>query len=500
MAAVRREALAFAAFVTEFEPANVPLVVVEMCGAEPTLATIAEGGGGFIARFVHRRDGLAGGLGLFLAERFPSRLRFHKAPRWCGLYASWRIWEEESEAAKTRGQPREPWSAAFDPLKRSPYNGIRWSARDTGAPGKLSSYEHSLEWLRYSGGVWLGWLGYVRLSMRKNTRQGASQVPASRKFSSSRTLLTSGRESFLCRPAGSPRKLKNAMAGRPVVQKTEKEPVEIKLAHSPDSDDAFMFYALATHKLATPGYKYTHILSDIQTLNEAALTETYDVTAVSFAAYPSIRDKYVLLDCGASFGEGYGPIVVSAKPMKKEDIKGRRIGVPGLKTTAYLSLKLYEPEFEAVVMPFDKILDAVQNELVEAGLLIHEGQLMYPQLGMHKVLDLGIWWQEMTGLPLPLGGNAVKKSLGPEMGRLIAKTIRESVEYGLEHRDDALKYAMQFARDMETELADQFVGMYVNKWTLGYGEKGKTAVKELIERGTKAGLLAGPAKVEFLSE
>ncbi len=290
------------------------------------------------------------------------------------------------------------------------------------------------------------------------------------------------------------------MAGRPAAQKTEQAPVEIKLAHSPDSDDAFMFYALATHKLATPGYKYTHILSDIQTLNEAALVETYDVTAVSFAAYPSIRDKYVLLDCGASFGEGYGPIVVSAKSMKKEDIKGKRIGVPGLKTTAYLSLKLYEPDFEAVVMPFDKILDAVQNEMVEAGLLIHEGQLLYPQMGLHKVLDLGVWWQEITGLPLPLGGNAVKKSLGPEMGRLIAKTIRESVEYGLEHRDDALKYAMQFARDMETELADQFVGMYVNKWTLGYGEKGKAAVTELIQRGTKAGLLPGPAKIEFLSE
>ncbi len=286
---------------------------------------------------------------------------------------------------------------------------------------------------------------------------------------------------------------------RSATKSTEKT-VEIKLAHSPDSDDAFMFYALATHKLPTPGYKYSHVLSDIQSLNEAALTETYDVTAVSFAAYPSIRDKYVLLDCGASFGEGYGPIVVASKSLKKEDLKGKRIGVPGLKTSAYLSLKLFEPEFEAVVMPFDKILDAVQNELVEAGLLIHEGQLLYPQLGMHKVLDLGIWWQEQTGLPLPLGGNAVKKSIGPDVGRLIAKTIRESVSYGLEHREDALKYAMQFARDMETELADQFVGMYVNKWTLGYGEKGKQAVQELISRGVKAGIIAGPDTVEFLSE
>jgi len=290
------------------------------------------------------------------------------------------------------------------------------------------------------------------------------------------------------------------MAAQETALKPEKQTVEIKLAHSPDSDDAFMFYALATHKVPTPGYKYTHILSDIQTLNEAALSETYDVTAISFAAYPSIRDKYVLLDCGASFGEGYGPIVVSAKPMKRDEGKGKRIAVPGLKTTAYLTLKLFEPDFEAVVMPFDKILEAVQNELVDAGLLIHEGQLLFPQLGLHKVIDLGIWWQEQTGLPLPLGGNAVRKALGPDLGRLIARTIRESVEYGLEHREDALKYAMQFARDMETDLADQFVGMYVNKWTLGYGEKGRRAVNELIERGTAAGILPGPPSVEFLEE
>ena len=288
------------------------------------------------------------------------------------------------------------------------------------------------------------------------------------------------------------------MAGKQTASKTEKELVEIKLAHSPDSDDAFMFYALATHKLATPGYKYTHILSDIQSLNEAALTETYDVTAVSFAAYPSLRDKYVLLDCGASFGEGYGPIVVSTKSMKAGDIAGKRIGVPGLKTSAYLSLKLYEPNFEPVVMPFDKIIDAVQDELVDAGLLIHEGQLFYSQLGLHKVLDLGIWWQEMTGLPLPLGGNAVKRSLGPKLGLQIAQVIKDSVSYGLEHREEALNYAMQFARDMDTDLADKFVGMYVNKWTLGYGDRGKQAVRELIERGTKAGILPGPATVEFL--
>jgi len=290
------------------------------------------------------------------------------------------------------------------------------------------------------------------------------------------------------------------MAGNQTASRTEREPREIKLAHSPDSDDAFMFYALATHKLATPGYKYTHILSDIQSLNEAALRETYDVTALSFAAYPSLRDRYVLLDCGASFGEGYGPIVVATNAMKPRELKGKRIGVPGLKTSAYLTLRLFEADFEPVVMPFDKVIEAVRNEVVEAGLLIHEGQLFFPQLGLHRVIDLGIWWQELTKLPLPLGGNAVRRALGADLGRLVARTIRDSVAYGLEHREEALNYAMQFAREMDADLADKFVGMYVNKWTLGYGEKGKKAVRELIERGTAAGLLPGPAEVEFLAE
>ena len=288
------------------------------------------------------------------------------------------------------------------------------------------------------------------------------------------------------------------MAARQVASQTEKEPREIKLAHSPDSDDAFMFYALATHKLPTPGYKYTHILSDIQSLNEAALTETYDVTAVSFAAYPSLRDKYILLDCGASFGEGYGPIVVSTKSMRPQDLKGKRVGVPGLKTSAYLSLRLYQADFEAVVMPFDKIIEAVKNDVVEAGLLIHEGQLFFPQLGLHKVVDLGIWWQELTNLPLPLGGNAVRRALGPDMGRLISKTIRDSVSYGLEHREEALNYAMQFARDMDTELADKFVGMYVNERTLDYGPDGREAVRRLLDMGHKAGIIGPEAKVDWV--
>jgi 5,8-dihydroxy-2-naphthoate synthase len=290
------------------------------------------------------------------------------------------------------------------------------------------------------------------------------------------------------------------MAVKQVASKTGKEPREIKLAHSPDSDDAFMFYALATHKLPTPGFKYTHILSDIQSLNEAGLSETYDVTALSFAAYPSLRDKYLLLDCGASFGEGYGPVVVAAHSMKPHELKRKRVGVPGLKTTAYLTLKLFEPDFEPVVLPFDKIIEAVRNEVVQAGLLIHEGQLFFPQLGLHRVVDLGVWWQEHTSLPLPLGGNGVRRALGLELGRQVAKTIRNSVSYALEHREEALNYAMQFAREMDPDLADKFVGMYVNKWTLGYGERGKHAVRELIERGTAAGLLPGPPDIEFLEE
>lgn len=286
------------------------------------------------------------------------------------------------------------------------------------------------------------------------------------------------------------------MAGKQATTKA----VEIRVAHSPDSDDAFMFYALATHKLAPPGLKFSHVLADIETLNQAAMQEVYDVTALSFAAYPYLRDKYVLLDCGASFGEGYGPIVVASRPMKREELAGRRVGVPGLKTTAYLALKLYEPGFEPVVMAFDKILDAVRNEVVDAGLLIHEGQLLFPQLGLHRVVDLGHWWLEQTGLPLPLGGNAIRRALGAELGRRVARAIRESVEYALEHREEALNYAMQFARDMEADLADKFVGMYVNNWTLGYGERGRKAVKELLTRGMKAGLLPAPPTAEFLSE
>jgi 1,4-dihydroxy-6-naphthoate synthase len=274
----------------------------------------------------------------------------------------------------------------------------------------------------------------------------------------------------------------------------------LRLAHSPDSDDAFMFYALATGKVRLPGVKFTHVLCDIETLNQAARDETYDVTAVSFYGYAFVADKYVLLDCGASFGEGYGPIVVAAHPIKKNELAGRRIAIPGTLTTSYLALKLFEPNVQIVTMPFDKILDAVQAKDVEAGLLIHEGQLLFSEIGLHRVVDLGQWWQEETGLPLPLGANAIRRSLGPEMGRQVARIIRESVSYALEHREEALEYAMQFARDMDPGLADKFIGMYVNRWTLDYGDEERHAVRELLARGAAAGLVPASFKVEFLSE
>jgi 1,4-dihydroxy-6-naphthoate synthase len=274
----------------------------------------------------------------------------------------------------------------------------------------------------------------------------------------------------------------------------------LSLAHSPDSDDAFMFYALATGKVRLPGVKFEHVLCDIETLNNAAHHETYDVTAVSFYGYAFVADKYVLLDCGASFGEGYGPIVVSSHPLKKTDLAGRKIAIPGTRTTSYLALKLFEPNVETVTMPFDKILEAVQAKEVEAGLLIHEGQLLFQQVGLHRVIDLGQWWQETTSLPLPLGANAIRRSLGPELGYQVARIIRESVSYALEHRDAALNYALQFARDMDPVLADKFVGMYVNRWTLDYGDEGRRAVRELLARGAAIGMVPSGFEAEFLSE
>ena len=280
---------------------------------------------------------------------------------------------------------------------------------------------------------------------------------------------------------------------------TAHETTSLQLAHSPDSDDAFMFYALATGKVRLPGVKFNHVLQDIETLNQAAMTETYDVTAVSFYGYTFVADKYILLDCGASFGEGYGPIVVASHPIKKNELAGKKIAVAGTRTTSYLALKIFEPNVETVTMPFDKIMAAVQAREVEAGLLIHEGQLLFSQIGLHKVVDLGHWWQDSTGLPLPLGANAVRRSLGPAMGLQVSRIIRESVAYALEHREPAVEYALQFARDMDPDLADKFIGMYVNRWTLDYGQEGRRAVRELYQRGIAAGLISPSFKVDFLS-
>jgi 5,8-dihydroxy-2-naphthoate synthase len=281
---------------------------------------------------------------------------------------------------------------------------------------------------------------------------------------------------------------------------TAHETTSLQLAHSPDSDDAFMFYALATGKVRLPGVKFNHVLQDIETLNQAAMTETYDVTAVSFYGYTFVADKYILLDCGASFGEGYGPIVVASHPIKKDQLAGKKIAVAGTRTTSYLALKIFEPNVETVTMPFDKIMAAVQAREVEAGLLIHEGQLLFSQIGLHKVVDLGHWWQDSTGLPLPLGANAVRRSLGPDMGLQVSRIIRESVAYALEHREPAVEYALQFARDMDPDLADKFIGMYVNRWTLDYGEEGRRAVRELYQRGIAAGLIPPSFKFDFLSQ
>ena len=290
------------------------------------------------------------------------------------------------------------------------------------------------------------------------------------------------------------------MATKMSTPATAQEPLTLQLAHSPDSDDAFMFYALATGKVRLPGVKFNHVLCDIETLNHAAHKETYDVTAVSFYGYTFVADKYILLDCGASFGEGYGPIVVASHPIKKNELAGKKIAVAGTRTTSYLALKIFEPNVETVTMPFDKIMAAVQAKEVEAGLLIHEGQLLFSQIGLHKVVDLGQWWQESTGLPLPLGANAIRRSLGPDLGRQVGRIIRESVAYALEHREPAVQYALQFARDMEPRLAEKFIGMYVNRWTLDYGEEGRRAVRELYQRGIAAGLIAPSFTADFLSQ
>lgn len=271
----------------------------------------------------------------------------------------------------------------------------------------------------------------------------------------------------------------------------------ITVAHSPDSDDAFMFYGLATNKIATGNLRYDHVLEDIQTLNEKAREGVYDVTAVSFHAYSYVADKYVLLPHGASIGEGYGPIVVARDECKAEDLSRLKVAVPGTLTSAYLALRIMCPEFEYVVVPFDEIIEAVRDGQADAGLLIHEGQLFYQTFGLRKVVDLGEWWKERTGLPLPMGGNAVRRELGAETISLVSRHLRDSIQFSLDNREDALSYAMQFARDMDRALADRFVGMWVNQLTLDYTERGRLAVQRLLDEGAERGVIPHRVDVEF---
>ncbi len=271
----------------------------------------------------------------------------------------------------------------------------------------------------------------------------------------------------------------------------------VTVAHSPDSDDAFMFYGLATNKVRVPGLKFEHTLSDIETLNRKAMHGIYDVSAISFHAYPYVQEKYALMTVGGSVGDAYGPMIVASRTFSLAEIKKARIAVPGTMTTAYLVLKLFAPHITTDVVPFDQIIPQVLEGKYEAGLIIHEGQLTYSKSGLHRVVDLGKWWNDKTGLPLPLGGNAIRRNLGPETIAEVSAALRNSIQYALDHREEALQYAMQFARDLDAQLADKFVGMYVNERTLDYGDDGRQAVVKLLDMGYKAGIIPNRPKVEF---
>lgn len=274
---------------------------------------------------------------------------------------------------------------------------------------------------------------------------------------------------------------------------------KISIAHSPDSDDAFMFYGLATDHVTVPGYQFNHTLTDIETLNHKAIHEAYyDVTAISFHAYPYLQDKYALMTCGGSVGENYGPMIIAPRPYSLDEVRKVKIAIPGTLTTAYLALKLFAPEVETEVVPFDQIIPQVVAGKYDAGLIIHEGQLTYGQSGLHKILDLGIWWRELTGMPLPLGGNAIRRDLGPEVIHIVTKALRDSIQYGLDHREAALAHAMQYARDLDPKLANQFVGMYVNERTIDYGADGQLAIRKLLEMGYERGIIPHPAKIDFV--
>jgi 1,4-dihydroxy-6-naphthoate synthase len=259
-----------------------------------------------------------------------------------------------------------------------------------------------------------------------------------------------------------------------------------------------MFYGLATNKVRVPGLRFTHTLTDIETLNRKAMQGVYDVTAISFHAYPYLQDNYALMPCGGSVGEQYGPMVVATRPLTLEELRKLKVAVPGTLTTAYLALKLFSPGIETEVVAFDQIIPELIAGKYEAGLIIHEGQLTYESSGLCKILDLGKWWHEQTGLPLPLGGNAIRRSLGKELIATVTQALRDSIQYGLDHREEALAYAMQFARDLDPQKADRFVGMYVNERTLDYGADGREAVARLLQMGHQAGIIPNPPKVEFV--
>jgi 1,4-dihydroxy-6-naphthoate synthase len=275
-------------------------------------------------------------------------------------------------------------------------------------------------------------------------------------------------------------------------------PRRITIAHSPDADDAFMFYALVQGKVNDPDLEFVHVLEDIQSLNERAARGEYEVTAVSFHAYAYLADRYALLPHGASMGENYGPMIIARQPWQPADLQGKRIAVPGTLTTAFLVMRLWNPSLDHIAIPFDQIMDAVRAGTVDAGLIIHEGQVTYESLGYYKIVDLGEWWKGDTGLPLPLGGNVIRKDLGPALMRRLSHLLRESIRYALAHREEALDYAMQFGRDMDRRLADRFVGMYVNDLTLDYGERGRAAVRRLLATAHEAGLIPLRVEPEFV--
>jgi len=275
---------------------------------------------------------------------------------------------------------------------------------------------------------------------------------------------------------------------------------EIKVAHSPDSDDAFMFYGMATNKIRVPGVKFTHTLCDIETLNRKALEAYYDITAVSFHAYPYIQDSYAIMPSGGSVGEGYGPMIVASRNIPVEEIAKAKIAVPGTMTTAYLALKLFAPDVTTEVVPFDDIIPKVLEGKYEAGLIIHEGQLTFSKSGLHRIVDMGKWWRDLTGMPLPLGGNAIKRDLGPTLTTACCNALRNSIQYALDHREEALQYAMQFARDLDVQQADKFVGMYVNERTLDYGRDGRDAIIKLLEMGYERGIIPHKPNVEFVGD